>query len=277
MQVKQLSTIRVAKPWGVRNLPPAFVSKTKEIEPIGEIWFADDAGANAPLMIKYLFTSERLSIQVHPDDSYAQTHGHACGKEECWIVLDAGPDATIGIGLTRDISSQDLASAIADGSIEQLLDWKPVKPGDVIYVPAGTIHAIGADITLVEVQQNIDLTYRLYDYGRPRELHLEDGLAVSRSTIFPMPTQPEIFSPGISILTQGGKFVVEKWEGPLSFTSPSSVKQGWVIPLSVGAILDRCYAGVGECWMISRAVDVVLKDDARVLFAYPGGDVAGDE
>ncbi len=277
MDVRQLSTIRVAKPWGMRDLPKAFAGKGRESEPIGEIWYGEGGTENAPLLVKYLFTSERLSIQVHPDDEYAQQKGYACGKEECWIVLDAAPGATIGLGLTHRVSVAELQASISDGSIEQLLDWKPVKTGDVIYVPAGTIHAIGADIVLVEVQQNVDLTYRLYDYGRPRELHLEDGIAVSKADSFAISPQPEIHSPGISILTQGGKFVVENWEGPLNFSSPGAVKQGWVIPLSVGAILDRCYAEVGECWEINRAVEVTLKKGARALFAYAGGEVAGDE
>ncbi|MES2120767.1 MAG: type I phosphomannose isomerase catalytic subunit [Pseudomonadota bacterium] len=144
---------------------------------IGEVWFT--GGGELPLLAKYIFTSERLSIQVHPNDEQARARGLAMGKSECWYILDAEPGAVLGIGLTRAVSREELRAAALDGSIEQLIDWRPVRAGDFIYVPSGTIHAIGAGISLLEFQQNSDVTYRLYDYGRPRELHLNDGLAVS--------------------------------------------------------------------------------------------------
>src|SRR3546814_2738640 len=91
------------------------------------------------------------------------------GKDEAWLILAAEPDSTIALGTKRPVGREELRDAALDGSIEDLLDWKPVKAGDFYYSPAGTVHAIGAGITLIEVQQNVDLTYRLYDYGRPRD------------------------------------------------------------------------------------------------------------
>lgn len=167
------------KPWGQLDVP-GVVDGSDASRRVGEISFTHPDGLNLPVLIKYLYTSERLSIQVHPNDQQARMSGHVCGKDEMWIVLAAEPGATIGLGLTRHAEAGEIAQAIADGSIVDLVDWRPVQVGDVIYNKAGTIHAAGAGLVVLEVQQSIDLTYRLYDYGRPRELHLVEGLAVSR-------------------------------------------------------------------------------------------------
>ena len=126
-------------------------------------------------MAKYLFTTERLSIQVHPDDATAQARGYPRGKDECWIILDVADDAELGIGTVREASGDEVIAAAQDGSIVDLLDWRKPAVGDFIYNPAGTIHALGPGLTVLEIQQAVDLTYRLFDYGRPRELHLEES------------------------------------------------------------------------------------------------------
>ena len=136
------------------------------------------AGGDA-LLVKYLFTAERLSIQVHPDDAAPRAGPSARQGRGLVRALDAEPGATIGLGLREPVSREALRAAALDGSIEQLLDWRPVDAGDFFYSPAGTIHAIGGGISLIEIQQNLDLTYRLYDYGRPRELHLDEAMAVA--------------------------------------------------------------------------------------------------
>jgi mannose-6-phosphate isomerase len=170
----------VEKPWGQSGLPEAFGGRD---EKIGEIWF-DRAGEKLPLLVKWLFTSEKLSVQVHPDDTAARARGVPAGKDECWIVVEAGDDARLGIGLTQDLTPSELREASLSGEIADLLDWKPVRAGDWFYIPPGTIHAIGAGVRLVEVQPNSDITYRLYDYGRPRELHLDDGIAVCNASSY---------------------------------------------------------------------------------------------
>lgn len=163
----------VPKPWGRLDLPHPFEGAANE--QIGEVWF-DDAGAEQDLLVKYLFTSDKLSIQVHPCDELARLSGLASGKEECWIVFDADPGAALGIGTKVPLSPQELRASAMDGTIEQLMDWKPVSRGDFFYIPPGTVHAIGAGVSIIEVQQNADVTYRLYDSGRPRDLHLDDGI-----------------------------------------------------------------------------------------------------
>lgn len=134
-----------------------------------------------PLLVKLLFPEDKLSVQVHPDDAEAQAQGQKRGKTECWYVLDAEPGATVACGLKSGISVDDLQRGAADGSMEAMLEMIPVSTGDMIFVDAGTVHAIGPGVTLLEVQQTCDVTYRLFDYGRPRELHLEQGLAVVKT------------------------------------------------------------------------------------------------
>jgi mannose-6-phosphate isomerase len=132
-----------------------------------------------PLLVKLLFTTERLSVQVHPDDSYASTHHQCLGKTEAWYVMDSQPPGEVAVGFRERLTPARLREAALSGEIETLLDWRKVAKGDVVFTPSGTVHAIGAGLTVCEIQENSDITYRLYDYGRPRELHLDHGVEVS--------------------------------------------------------------------------------------------------
>lgn len=266
MPATKLSTIRVNKPWGRHTLWPGFEAVPAGGEPVGEIWYQVADGAPEPeLLVKYLFTAERLSIQVHPDDDAARAAGYARGKDEAWLILAAEPGATIALGTLYPVSRAELRAAALDGSIETLMDWRAVKAGDVIYSSAGTVHAIGAGLTLIEVQQNVDLTYRLYDYGRPRELHLDAGIAVSNPVPFVDSPAPE----HADILVEGGKFVVERMSGSqtrsLSLPSPA-----WIIPVTGGGRIDEQPFKAGECWMADGQVMVSLGPNSEVLLAYPG-------
>ena len=137
-------------------------------------------GVSYPLLIKIIQANETLSVQVHPDDEYARLHEHSAGKTECWYVLDAVPDAKIIYGLQKDYSRSELETAIRDNTLERCLRSVPVAKGDFIFIPAGTVHAIQGGLRLLEVQQSSDITYRLYDWGRPREVHIQKGLDVLR-------------------------------------------------------------------------------------------------
>jgi mannose-6-phosphate isomerase len=130
--------------------------------------------------MKFLFPREWLSVQVHPNDEEAQAIGQPRGKNECWYVLSAEPGATLALGFREEITHEEMERAIREGTLESKLRYVPVKAGDMVYVEAGTIHAIGPGMVVLETQQYSDTTYRLYDYGRPRELHLKDGLAVTK-------------------------------------------------------------------------------------------------
>ena len=268
-----LETKRVAKPWGRRSLWPGFADPRADEEPIGEIWFPAPDGADAPLLIKYLFTSERLSVQVHPDDAQAQAAGHPRGKDEAWVILAAEPESTIALGTLAPLSADQLRAAALDGSIEGLLDWKPVKAGDVIYSPARTVHAIGAGITRVEVQQNVDLTYRLYDYGRPRALHLDEGVAVSNARPFTVPPVLGAVAPGRVVLVDGPKFVLERWAGGQHMLALPADTPGWLAPLAGEGTVDGVAWRAGDCVMLTGACAVTASADADMLVAYPGDRV----
>lgn len=194
----------VEKPWGRTRLPAMFDAPSGER--IGEVWFT--GAGNLSLLTKYIFTSERLSIQVHPNDEQARDRGLPQGKNECWYILEAEPGATLGLGLNRAASRDQLRAAALDGSIEQLMDWRTVKPGDFFYVPAGTVHAIGEGISLVEFQQNVDITYRLYDYGRPRALHLDDGIAVAHTGQYPDSLAKHVLENDSQTLVDGPHFIL---------------------------------------------------------------------
>ena len=145
--------------------------------------FESFCGGEYPLLIKVIQADETLSIQVHPDDDWAvklEGEGNR-GKTECWYVLDAAPGAKLVYGLKEGASREQLAAAIENNALDPYLNFVEVQKGDFIYIPAGTVHAIGGGLRLLEVQQSCDLTYRLYDWGRGREVHIEKGLAVIKN------------------------------------------------------------------------------------------------
>jgi mannose-6-phosphate isomerase len=188
------------KVWGRKRLEPWFPDSA---QPVGEVWYQADR--ELPLLVKLLFTSERLSIQVHPDDG----EGVPRGKTEMWYILDAEPGAAIGLGFREPISRERLREACASGEVEELVNWFPVKAGETYFTPAHTVHAIGAGIVLCEIQQHSDVTYRLWDYGRPRELHLEAGIAVSDTGVHPGRAAPVVLAPGHELLVRSRHFVTE--------------------------------------------------------------------
>ena len=249
----------VAKPWGRTQLPQPFPSSG---EKIGEVWFTSPEPL--PLLVKYLFTSERLTIQVHPDDKQARERGVASGKTECWYILDAEPGATLGLGLTHEVSKDELRAAALDGSIEQLVAWQPVSAGDFLFVPAGTIHGVGAGISLLEFQQNEGVTYRLYDYGRPRELHLEDGVAVSEPIPYPAHLAHHVDPTSTRVLVQDPHFslvhVAEGNEAPRLFQT----QRRWVMPLEGKVRSGADEAGPGECLLLEPGEELQT-DGGRAL------------
>jgi mannose-6-phosphate isomerase len=164
--------------WGTRSLDPWFPNVRAKAGPfpIGEVWFETPA---VPLLVKFLFASQNLSVQVHPDDAYARFHHSSPGKTEMWRVLAAQKGAKIAAGFREPVTSDQARAAALDGKIVDLLQWFEARAGDTFFIPAGTVHAIGAGLTICEIQQRSDITYRFYDYGRGRELHLDSALAVS--------------------------------------------------------------------------------------------------
>jgi mannose-6-phosphate isomerase len=160
--------------WGATHLQPWFPNTARRI---GEVWFQTP---DVPLLVKFLFSTDRLSVQVHPDDAYAWEHHRSPGKTEMWHVLAAEPGAQLAIGFRGPITLEQARAAALSGEIVDMLAWREVAAGDTFFIPAGTVHAIGAGLTMCEIQQLSDITYRFFDYHRGRELHLEHALAVSR-------------------------------------------------------------------------------------------------
>jgi mannose-6-phosphate isomerase len=200
--------------WGYQDLQPWFDVQATD-GPIGEAWLTGDmcpvatgphkgkrldevfrhvpglmmgtgvrpgGGTDSPLLIKLLFAKEKLSVQVHPDDAMAQKYGDPRGKTECWYALAAEPGAQVALGLKPGVSIGDVEKGIREKTLEESLNILPVAKGDMIFVDAGTVHAIWPGAVLLETQQNCDLTYRMYDYGRPRELHIEKAIEATKLT-----------------------------------------------------------------------------------------------
>jgi mannose-6-phosphate isomerase len=267
------------KIWGATALDPWFHATGARI---GEVWFTfdenrtddgrviadlmrehgaallgtDRAWDSFPLLVKFIFTTDRLSVQVHPDDERARAWEGFPGKTEMWHVLRAEPGAAIALGFKEAISQQRLRESALTGEIEDLIRWFPVHGGDTFFTPTGTVHAIGPGLALVEIQQNSDITYRLYDYGRPRELHLEKAVAVANPQPHPGPSAPEDLGGGRQRLVCCEHFVTEL----LSLESETVYhpERGRIHILVViegsGAFGGRAF-GPGECWLVPASAE----------------------
>ena len=199
MTAHPLPSTALDKVWGSPETEPWYPRTGRKI---GEVWF--HAPEEPRLLVKFLFTSESLSVQVHPPDTPA-----ASGKTEMWHVLRAAPGARLALGFEHPLDEARAREAALSGEIERLLRWYTPRPGDTYFVPAGTVHAIGPGLALCEIQQYSDTTYRLYDYGRPRELHLDAALAVAKLDVYPGPTAPVDLEPGRRLLAECPYFRTE--------------------------------------------------------------------
>jgi mannose-6-phosphate isomerase len=262
----------VRKPWGKTDLRP-WSELGHDGAPIGEVWFqrADQTAPEPALLLKLLFTDETLSIQVHPDDAFAHTIGLPHGKTEAWYVLAADPKAEIALGLKRDLSPSQLRSAIADGSIADLVRWQTVNEGDAVSVPAGTIHAIGAGLVIAEIQQRSDATFRLFDYGRKRELHLDGAVGAATAGASSLKGDPERLSEARLVVATSPYFVLEQVDlAPNSYWEIDADRETWVLLLSGDAKFGLLQATSGEAVFIDghRARVRAGATPVRALMAY---------
>ena len=267
MQSPQLAPFRIApffspRPWGTRDLSPWY--DYRPAEPVGEAWLTgpqclietgdqqgrtlselaaaypdallgphrNEAG-DYPLLVKILFPHDKLSVQVHPDDALAQKAGEPRGKTECWYVLDARPGAAVALGLKPGSSVDAMRKAIADHTLEAMVEQVPVRKGDMIFVDAGTVHAIGPGVVLLETQQTSDMTYRLYDYGRPRELHIDKGLAATRLHTAAGKVRPKMEG-ARSVLIEQKYFTVDRLT--LDSASPFCSERASAVPHALVAV-----------------------------------------
>ena len=265
----KLPTRTVEKVWGRDVLPAPFAAP--DGKRIGEIWF--EPPADLPeLLVKYIFTSEKLSVQCHPSDAQTQAKGLGRqGKEECWLVIDAEPGATLGIGFREEIDADTMRAAALDGSIEDMLVWREVAAGDFYYIPANTVHALGPGCSIIEVQQNSEITYRLYDYGRPRELHLEEGVEVADGSPYDMRRHTILPREGDIALVDGPYFRLDRVDG----VADEKLLYAYSAPVLVLPLRGEvCISGgdivrPGECGLAPDLASIAFAPDGKALVAAP--------
>jgi mannose-6-phosphate isomerase len=296
--------------WGFHDLAPWYNYQT-DGEPIGEVWLTGEmcaaatgpltgqslteitrqhsaeilgsalAGQEFPLLIKVLFPKEKLSVQVHPDDALAQKYGEPRGKTECWYALDAQPGATVALGIRPGVTTQEIQDSIPNATLEDLLEMVPVHKGDMLFVDAGTVHAMGPGVVVLETQQTSDRTYRMYDYGRPRELHLEKSFEAMRLSTRAGKIQPRSEN-NHTVLIDEHYFRIEKWtlsgsdSIPSALTAPASHVQ--MLFVSSGEItisgegFDSFVVGPLQLAVIPAAAQswkIVTSSPAEVVRIWP--------
>ncbi len=265
MPIEPLTPRFLEKVWGSERLEPCFPDSQNKI---GEVWFEGPGSLELPVLVKFLFTSGKLSVQVHPDDVYAGKHHDSRGKTEMWHVLAAAPDAQIAAGLREPVSAERLRAAAQSGEIEGLLDWHDAAPGDTFFIPAGTVHAIGSGLVLCEIQQRSDITYRLYDYGRPRELHIDRSLAVARLGPHSARVEARMEAGGAHLVSCDyftvGKHTIAgsgEWALPVGSFTLLIVVQG-------AAVLDGNPVRAGQVWYApSGTARIGVNGDCTLLWA----------
>lgn len=265
------------KPWGSTNLLPWNGTSTNG-KPVGELWFqrTDATAPDTALLLKLLFTTEPLSIQVHPDDAFARSIGLANGKTEAWYMLSTTPGAQIALGLKHTLSSPELRLAIADGSIADIVQWHPARKGDVVFVPAGTIHAIGAGIVLAEIQQRSDATFRLFDYGRQRELHIDNAVVAAIASPAARQSPPMQFDEARKAVVVDAHFVLEQLEFlPGSIWTIEVAREAWLLAIDGSARIGPVEFAPGEAiFAEADRADIEVGDRGlKALLAYVGPHV----
>jgi mannose-6-phosphate isomerase len=275
MAIEHARAHALPKPWGVADLRP-WNNARHDGDTIGEIWYErSDSAAVAPLLLlKLLFTNEPLSIQVHPDDIYAQSIGLLNGKTEAWYVLSAAPEAKVALGLKRRFTPQQLRHAADDGSISGLVVWKAVCAGDTIFVAAGTIHAIGAGLVIAEIQQRSDATFRLFDHGRGRELHVANAIAVADTGPANFSVIPTKLTDTRTLLTSNSHFTFERIDlAPGSAWRLQAKQETWLLVVSGSARAGSFDIEMGDAvFAQSDHVDIRAgKTGLAGLVAYTGG------
>jgi mannose-6-phosphate isomerase len=275
MAIEHARTHALPAPWGVENLLP-WSSARHDGSTIGEIWYgrSDNTAVEPSLLLKLLFTSQPLSIQVHPDDAFAHSMGLPRGKTEAWYVLSAAPEAKVALGLSRHLTPQQLRAAIDDGSISDLVVWGAVSANDVIFVPAGTIHAIGAGLVIAELQQRSDVTFRLFDYGRQRELHIENAIVVADTGPADFQARPNQLTAERKILISSPHFVFERIDlAPNSSWCLDAERETWLLVVSGSAVAGSFDVSTGDALFVqSDRVDLHAGAVGMAgLAAYTGG------
>ena len=274
MTIEHAHAHSLPKPWGVVDLRP-WSDAGDAVNTIGEIWFERSETTPVPpsLLLKLLFTNQPLSIQVHPNDAYARSIGLPNGKTEAWYVLSAAPEAKVALGLKQRLTSEQLRHAIDNGSISDLVVWQAVHPGDTTLVAAGTIHAIGAGLVIAEIQQRSDATFRLFDHGRGRELHIENALAVANAGPADIRVTPTRLTDTRTLLVSNSHFTFERIElAPNSAWSLEAEHETWLLVVGGSGRAGSFDLTTGDA-VFAQADHVNIRagrDGLAALVAYTG-------
>jgi mannose-6-phosphate isomerase len=269
MALHKLTPASHVKVWGSPHTEP-WLANPEDCN-IGEIWFS--APEVMPVLVKLLFTSECLSVQVHPDDIYAQAHGATRGKTEMWHVLRAEPEASIALGLKAPASKELLRAAALNGEIVDLLRHLPVRAGDTLMIPAGTIHVIGGGLVICEIQQLSDETYRLFDYQRTpaRPLHLDDSLEVARLTPSDGLRLPVPLGNGRELLAECEYFRTERLRVSGTARCPASVQPAIYLAIAGEGIVAGEPFRPGEGWLATEATEFSIESAAAEFVIATSG------
>jgi mannose-6-phosphate isomerase len=273
MAIELARTHALSKPWGVADLGPWSKASTDDGRLVGEIWYERlrEGTPEPSLLLKLLFTSQPLSIQVHPDDAYAQSMGLTCGKSEAWYILSAMPGARIALGLKERLAPRQLREAVDDGTIVRHIAWRTVLAGDVVSVPAGTIHAIGAGLVIAEIQQRSDATFRIFDFGRKRELHLANAVAVADTGPVEAGLKPRRLTDERTLLVSNPHFAFERIElVPGSTFCLQAERETWLVVIGGSARAGKFGVATGDAVFAQfDSVDLQAGPDGMVgLVAY---------
>lgn len=280
MAIEHACMRAVRKPWGSTDLRP-WSDIHRDGVAIGELWFQrpDVNAADSTLLLKLLFTTEPLSIQVHPDDAFAQSIGLEHGKTEAWYILAATPDAKIALGLKRRLTPLQLRASIEDGSISDLVQWRGVSKDDVVFVPAGVIHAIGPGLVIAEIQQRSDATFRLFDHGRQRELHVENAVAAANAGPAECQSVPRRLTEARTVLVASPHFVLERIVlAPKSSWELSAEHETWFLVLEGYARVGLRTVFVGQAIFLEADCIRIRtgSDGLKGLVAYLGPEPIRD-
>lgn len=279
MPIEHVAARSVTKPWGIAD-PRPWVQPSCDGASIGELWYERACATRTlpSLLLKLLFTSQPLSIQVHPDDAFAHSIGLPNGKTEAWYVVQAAADARVALGLHRPFSPAQLRQSIESSTIAGLVVWHPVAAGDVILVPGGTIHAIGAGLVIAEIQQRSDRTYRLFDYGRQRDLHIDCAVAAAKTGVAESKVRSTRLSQQRTLLVANPHFVLERLDlPPDTCWHLDAARETWLLALSGTATVRSCeIAAGGAIFAAFDQIDAHVGDAPLTCLVAYVGEVARD-
>ena len=229
-----------------------------------------ELGGEFPLLVKLLFPADKLSVQVHPDDAWHRRWVRSVGRRSAGMCWRLEPEAAVALGLKDGVSVADVERSVADGTMEALLKWVPVSVGDTLFVDAGTVHAIGPGVVLLETQQTSDVTYRLYDYGRPRELHLEKGLKVIKPKTAAGKVAPRVMN-GFTRLIEQKYFVVDRFDAVAGDVRVVMDGSGCLVALAGSGVVrsgaDEVQLKTAQAVVVPSGTSAVtIESDAGVSF-----------